>query len=62
MEKKEYDPPIVITGGEGKIHISYDQIEVDIPRSGPVPVGTPPLARRIFEAFTCDLPGRLRAE
>jgi hypothetical protein len=62
MEKKEYEPPIVITGEGGSIHIAYDQIEVEIPRTGPVPVGTPPLARRIFEAFTCDLPGHLRAE
>jgi hypothetical protein len=62
MEKKEYTPPITVSGSEGKIHISYDQVEVDIPARGPVPGDTPALARRIFEAFTCDLPGSLRAE
>lgn len=62
MEKKEYVPPITVSGSDGKIHISYDQVEVDIPARGPVPSGTPPLARRVFEAFTCDLSGVLRAE
>lgn len=62
MEKKEFPPPIMISECEGKIHISYDQVSVDIPTDGPVPGGTPALARRIFEAFTSDLPGHLRAE
>lgn len=62
MEKKEFPPPIVISECEGKIHISYDQISVDIHPDGPVPGGTPPLARRIFEVFISDLPQHLRAE
>ena len=62
MEKKEFDPPIVIGQENGLIHIAYDQIEVNIPPEGPIPEGTPPMACRIFEALMSDLPGRLRAE
>lgn len=62
MEKKEYEPPIVVTEADGQIHIAYDQVEVEIPQGGPVPSGTPPLACRIFRAVMSDLPGRLRAE
>lgn len=62
MEKKEFPAPIVISEIEGKIHIVYDQIEVDIPPAGPIPTDTPPLARRIFESFVRDLPSHLRAE
>jgi hypothetical protein len=62
MEDKEYEPPITISEAGGKIRISYDEIDVDIPQGGPVPAGTPPLACRIFSAFMGDLPGHLRAE
>lgn len=62
MEKKEYEPPIVVSEADGQIHIAYDQVEVDIPQGGPVPSDTPPLACRIFQALMRDLPGRLRAE
>lgn len=62
MEDKEYEPPIVVSEADGKIHISYDHVAVDIPSTGPVPREVPPLARRIFEAFKCDHPGPLRAE
>lgn len=62
MEKKEYEPPIMVTDRDGQITISYDQTEVSIPQDGPVPSGTPPLACRIFNALKCDLPRRLRAE
>lgn len=62
MEDKEYDPPIVVSQVNGKIQIAYDQVSVDIPAEGPVPASAPPLARRIFEAFRCDHPARLRAE
>ena len=62
MEKKEYEPPITVSEADGKITISYDQTEVSIPENGPVPIGTPPLACRIFNALKCDLPGLLRAE
>lgn len=62
MEKKEYDPPITICQEQGKIRITCDKIQVDIPPEGPVPNGTPPVIRRIFEAFSGDLPGHLRAE
>lgn len=62
MEKKEYDPPILISETQGKIRISCDQVQVDIPKEGPVPSDAPPMFRRIFEAFTGDLPRPLRAE
>lgn len=62
MEKKEYVPPIKISEEHGKIRIAYDQVQVDIPRDGPVPCDAPPMVRRIFEAFSGDLPGPLRAE
>lgn len=60
--KNKYPPPIIVTEGEGKIHISYDQVEVDFPEEGPAPEDAPPLACRIFKALMSDLPGRLRAE
>lgn len=62
MEKKDFPPPIMISECEGKIHISYGQVSVDIPAVGPVPLETPPLARRVFEVFARDLPDHLRAE
>ena len=62
MEKKEYEPPITICKKNGKIRIAYDRVQVDIPQGGPVPSDAPPMVRRIFEAFTGDLPGSLRAE
>lgn len=62
MEKKEYEPPIVISESDGKIRIAYDEVSVAIPQDGPVPVDAPPLACRIFRALTGDLPGPLRAE
>jgi hypothetical protein len=62
MEEKEYEPPIVISEMDGKIHISYDQVVVDIPADGPPANSVPPLARRIFEAFRCDHPAPRSAE
>lgn len=62
MEDKEYEPPIIISGVDGKIRIAYDEVEVNLPKAGPLPADTPPLACRIFEAFMGDLPGHLRAE
>lgn len=62
MENKEYEPPIVISESDGKIQIAYDEVSVAIPQNGPVPMDAPPLACRIFHAFTGDLPGHLRAE
>lgn len=62
VEEKEYEPPIVISEADGQIHISYDQVKVDIPEEGPVPSGTPPLARRVFKALVSDFSGYLRAE
>jgi hypothetical protein len=62
MEEKEYEAPIVISEVDGKIHISYDQVAVDIPAEGPPPSSIPALARRIFEAFRCDHPAPRSAE
>lgn len=62
MEEKEYLPPIVVSESGEKIRVSYDQVTFDFLPGDAIPPEAPPLARRIFEAFTCDLQTGLQAE
>lgn len=62
MEEKEYLPPIVVSGSGDTVRISYDQVTFDFQPGDAIPADAPPLARRIFEAFTCDLQAGLQAE
>lgn len=62
MEDSEYLAPIMVTESDGRLHITYDQIDLDFPSTGPVPEGAPPLACRIFEVFRHDLRPEFDAE
>lgn len=62
MKNADYLAPVLVTESDGRLHISYDQIDIDFPSGGPLPEGAPALACRIFEVFRHDLQPDCRAE